>query len=81
MSEQRVESGQLWIDNDLRNSRGTRYVMVTSVGDTHAVCESWYEHGGGHSRTVRIRLDRFRPTSTGYRRAHPEESRRQGVEP
>ncbi len=82
MTEQRgVEAGQLWVDNDPRNSRGARYVMVSSVGETHARCESWYEHGGGHSRTVRIRLDRFKPTSTGYRRASAAECERQGVAP
>ncbi|MEU7787700.1 DUF6354 family protein [Amycolatopsis sp. NPDC049159] len=76
-----VEPGQLWVDNDPRNSRGTRFLMVTSVGETHAVCESWYEHGGGHSRTTEIRLDRFKPTATGYRRANRQECERQGVAP
>lgn len=76
-----VARGQLWVDNDPRNSRGTRFVMVTEVGETHAICEAWYEHGGGHSRTVQIRLDRFKPTSTGYRRANRQECERQGVEP
>lgn len=75
-----VEPGQLWVDNDPRND-GTRFVMVTAVDDTHATCETWYEHKGGSSRTVRIRRDRFRANASGYRRAHPAECDRQGVAP
>lgn len=61
-----VKVGQLWQDNDKRN-RALRFVRVTAVDETHARCEAWYEEAGSTARTVRIRLDRFRPTSTGYR--------------
>ncbi len=54
--------GQIWQDNDKRN-RAPRFVRVTAVNETHARCEAWYEEAGATSRTVRIRLDRFKPTS------------------
>jgi len=66
-----VRPGQVWADNDKRTSsdpRGQRYIYVHSVGhDGRATCEAWYGDECGNSRTVRIRLDRFRPTATGYR--------------
>lgn len=66
MSAPEVRVGQLWRDNDSRN-RAPRFVRVTGIEQYRAVCEAWYEEPGATSRTVRIRLDRFRPTSTGYR--------------
>lgn len=68
-----VEPGQLWIDNDKRSSR-TRYVRVSSVQNGLAVCEAWYDEAGAKSRTVRIRVDRFRPVATGYRLAPNQEA-------
>lgn len=56
-----VKVGQVWVDNDSR-SKGRR-VRVLEVDATHATVQS----PSGQGRKTRIRLDRFRPTSTGYR--------------
>lgn len=74
LREEAVRPGQLWIDNDTRNYRGTRFIAVTAVDATHATCESWY-NAPGNSRTTRIRLSRFRPNSTGYRLATAGEAK------
>lgn len=50
--------GQIWADNDKRGYG--RQARITAVDSTHATV-----HDG--KRQSRIRLDRFRPTSTGYR--------------
>ncbi|MFE9736151.1 hypothetical protein ACFYO9_37495 [Streptomyces sp. NPDC005863] len=50
--------GQIWQDTDPRSSG--RKVRIVEIGETHATV-----HDG--KRQSRIRLDRFRPTSTGYR--------------
>lgn len=62
--------GQIWQDNDPR-SYG-RKVRIVEIADTHAVVELHQPRGAGHhgakpGRRTRIRLDRFRPTGTGYR--------------
>jgi hypothetical protein len=64
-----VRLGQIWADNDPRGYG--RKVRVVEIGDTHATVEL---HQPRHpvssakpGRRTRIRLDRFRPTSTGYR--------------
>lgn len=65
-----VRPGQTWVDNDPRTKREhgvDRYVRVTALDGDFAVCEAWYDRAGAHSRTVRIRIDRFKPTRTGYR--------------
>jgi hypothetical protein len=54
-----VQVGQMWERCDRRDV-GKR-VRVESVGDTHAIVRS----SGGPA--TKIRLDRFRPGSTGYR--------------
>lgn len=56
-----VKVGQVWADNDWR-SKG-RMVRVLAVDETHATVQDRL----GMGRKTRIRLDRFRPTSTGYR--------------
>ena len=53
-----VEPGQIWADNDKRANG--RHVTIQSIDATHATVTDG-------KRTSRIRLDRFRPTSTGYR--------------
>jgi hypothetical protein len=53
-----VEPGQVWADNDKRGYG--RQVTVQSIDETHATVTDG-------KRTSRIRLNRFRPTSTGYR--------------
>lgn len=62
--------GQIWQDNDKRGHG--RMVRIVAVDGTHAVVELAVPRGAGHQhampgRRTRIRLDRFRPTSTGYR--------------
>jgi hypothetical protein len=52
-----VRRGQVWVDQDPRSDG--RQVIVMSVGDTHAVVKNVAK--------TRVRLTRFRPTSTGYR--------------
>lgn len=66
-SEPVVKAGQVWADNDKR-SEG-RKVRILSVGETHAVVEQYVPRGSSAKpgRQTQIRLDRFRPTSTGYR--------------
>jgi hypothetical protein len=71
-----VRVGQVWADNDKR-AVGRR-VLVIGVDATHATVELCSQRGRparGHEhaqvaepgRRTRIRIDRFRPTSTGYR--------------
>lgn len=71
-----VRVGQVWADNDNRSA--ARQVRVVEIDDTHATVELVGQRGRparGHElrqeakpgRRTRVRLDRFRPTSTGYR--------------
>jgi hypothetical protein len=62
--------GQVWQDNDPRGSG--RRVRIVEIDGTHAVVEpvTVTPQGAVARRTgrrSRIRLDRLRPTSTGYR--------------
>lgn len=62
--------GQIWADNDyrVRMVHGCdRLVRINEIDGDKAICEAWYDRVGETSRTVRIKLARFRPTSTGYR--------------
>lgn len=52
-----VKIGQVWRDNDKRMDR--RFLTVTDVGETHATVYDGV-------KVTKIRLDRFKPTSTGY---------------
>ena len=67
-----VQVGQVWQDNDRRH--GTRYLRIDAIDQDRAVCVAWYDEAGAKSRVVRIRLDRFKPTSTGYRLLPEEEA-------
>lgn len=71
MNDVKPAVGQVWQDNDPRVSegyRGVRLVQIHSVDDDgKATCTAWYPECGSVERRVRIRLDRFRPTATGYR--------------
>lgn len=75
-----VRPGQIWADNDKRSAG--RKVRVIAIEDAsgwdggkrrplvpaRAVVEQVVgRHNEGTGRRTRIRLDRFRPTSTGYR--------------
>ena len=53
-----VKVGQVWQDNDGRGPR--RVGRIVSIDDTHARVE-WGVN------TTRVKLTRFKPTSTGYR--------------
>jgi hypothetical protein len=59
LPNQRVKVGQVWDSNDYRHPE--RSVAVLWVGKTHAVCKS------SRNTVTTIRLDRFYPTSTGYK--------------
>ncbi|MEV7599886.1 hypothetical protein AB0O91_21130 [Kitasatospora sp. NPDC089797] len=70
MTDRTVLPGQVWADNDKRGYG--RQVRVIELDGTHAVVELHVPRSAGHlhakpGRRTRIRLDRFRPTSTGYR--------------
>lgn len=63
-------TGQIWQDNDPRGYG--RRVRIIEIDDTHATVELHTPRAAGHQkakpgRRTRIRLDRFRPTTTGYR--------------
>lgn len=62
-------AGQIWQDNDPR-SHG-RKLRIIKIDETHAVVELHQPRlpvsSAKPGRRTRIRLDRFRPTSTGYR--------------
>ena len=64
-----VEPGQIWADNDPRAY--DRKLRVVEVDATHATVELYQPRypvsSAKPGRRTRIRLDRFRPTSTGYR--------------
>jgi hypothetical protein len=67
-----VGIGQVWKDNDKRQA--SRFVLVTRIwertnegGACYAICRLCNAEGQPLTkRETRIRLDRFRPTSTGY---------------
>lgn len=60
---------QIWQDNDPRSSG--RQVRIVELTDTHALVVLHQPRNPASSakpgRRTRIRLDRFRPISTGYR--------------
>jgi hypothetical protein len=61
--------GQIWQDNDPRSY--SREIRIVAMDDTHATVELHQPRlpvsSAKPGRRTRIRLDRFRPTSTGYR--------------
>jgi hypothetical protein len=61
-----VKPGQLWADNDKRERSRGRVLRIHEVGPTHAIAYAW-DNSGREGRSTRVRLDRFKPTSTGYR--------------
>ena len=67
-----VRAGQIWADNDKRSAGRT--LRIVEVDETHAIAEeiAYSETTGRtrhlpNARQTRIRLDRFKPTSSGYR--------------
>lgn len=55
-----VRVGQVWIDCD---PRMTRRIVIDRIEGAYAFCHNW----ASPRLKTRIRLDRFRPTSTGFR--------------
>lgn len=64
-----VKVGQVWQDNDPRCQQRefVRRLRIIEVGPTHALCETLSGLKCRRKKPSRIRLDRFRPTSTGYK--------------
>ncbi|MFJ3164253.1 hypothetical protein [Streptomyces kanasensis] len=61
---------QVWQDADRRLERegGVRFRVIVGIDGTHAHCHDCGKTGERtSSRIFKIRLDRFKPTSTGYR--------------
>ena len=70
MSDIEVRPGQIWADNDPRAAG--RLLRVDEVTETHAKVCVVNERGEPspsilRARRTTIRLDRMRPTHTGYR--------------
>lgn len=71
MTAERVEvrPGQIWADNDPRSEGRT--IRIEFVGSESAACRILANPTAAHAdrrgKITRIRLDRFRPTSNGYR--------------
>ena len=69
-----IRVGQVWADNDSRGQGlGLRTLKVVAIekGYVHrAICEvltDWDGEPPQRAREVRIKVDRMRPTSSGYR--------------
>lgn len=61
-----VKVGQVWEDNDPRQQKqgvAVRRIKVLEIADGKALCQ----HPSGQGRKTKIRLDRFRPTKSGYK--------------
>jgi hypothetical protein len=75
-----VAVDQIWQDNDSRYQTPTTERFL-KVGETHAKVVVVNRQGDWHpsalrARQSRIRLDRFRPTASGYRRREDLEGQR-----
>jgi len=57
-----VKVGQIWQDNDPRLTYIRRLKVLEIVGEKAIV-----QHTSGLGPKTKIRLNRFRPTSTGYK--------------
>lgn len=57
----KVKAGQVWRDNDQR--MGPREIKVLAIEGDRAIVQ----RVSGVGTKTKIRLDRFRPTTTGYR--------------
>jgi len=70
-----IRVGQVWADNDSRGQglRGLRTLKVVAIEKGYvrrAICEvltDWDGEPPQRAREVRIKVDRMRPTSSGYR--------------
>jgi hypothetical protein len=68
-----VKPGQIWQDCDPRGP--ARHLLIESIEQARAVVLQVGANGAVHGREkrTRIKLDRFRPTSNGYRLIHDVE--------
>lgn len=57
-----VKVGQVWMDNDPRHNY-KRLLKVLAIENGKAIVQ----HPRGLGSKTRIRLDRFKPTTTGYK--------------
>lgn len=68
--EQKVKVGQIWQDWDyrFRNDLFPRLIKIKDINidKKYAFCESYRFGHSVISKTI-IRIDRFKPTSTGYK--------------
>jgi hypothetical protein len=78
-----VAVDQIWQDNDSRyqTEKTQRFIRVTEIGYTHAkyitVDKTDRLHPSAlRAREGKIRLDRFRPNASGYRRREDLEGQR-----
>lgn len=63
--EKTVKTGQIWQDWDIRfRKHEPIYKYIYHIDRTHAHCFSITK--GRITRGVKIRLERFKPNSTGY---------------
>jgi hypothetical protein len=65
MDKIEVKVGQIWEDWDIRSRDALhrRKIKVIAIVDGKAIVKSPSGYGG----STKIKLERFRPTSTGYR--------------
>jgi hypothetical protein len=63
--EPEVKIGQLWTDNDPRYD-GQRSITVVKINGITATCKVISNLNASVGKIVKIRLDRFKPTKTGY---------------
>ena len=64
MSVPPVRVGQIWLDCDKRMFG--RKLIVESITDGVATCRPWNDFNGPHGKPTKIRIDRFKKTSTGF---------------
>lgn len=68
-----VKVGQVWADCDWRAAKRGREVKVVELGTVqngmarYALVVTRFAGGEWGTKQTRVRLDRFRPTSTGYK--------------
>lgn len=65
MDKIEVKVGQVWEDWDIRtrDSGPRRRLKILEIKDGRATVQ----HPSGNGSKTKIRLDRFRPTATGYK--------------
>lgn len=67
MNPYNVQPGQVWQSTDPRDGGRLVYVISVDEEEGYAATSRFPNHYFPHT----IRLDRFRPNSTGYRLLHP----------